>query len=72
MRSPHGWTKASKRGSAYSHSDGRFWIKKVGGSWILLQMGSEAEGREKKVFGNFPTLTAAVDYFNQLEREARA
>jgi len=61
MRSPYGWIKTARRGSAY-YAKGGFWIFKTGGDWELVRRLSAREGWES--FGKFPTLTAAADYYD--------
>lgn len=69
MRSPFGFIKTAKRGSAYSTRDGQFWLIKVQGAWHLIQPGSTQENRERRLVGIFPTMTAAADYY---QREMKA
>lgn len=45
--------------------DGRYWIVKRDGSWLLLQVSNEAAVRDLEVFGKFVTLTAAAEYFKK-------
>jgi hypothetical protein len=63
MRSPYGWIKTAGRGSAYCTQGGRHWIIKTGGRWLLMQMGNQAEGRERLLIAYFPTLTAAAAFY---------
>jgi len=63
MKSPYGWIKTAKRGSAYRSHNSRYWIVKMKGTWVLLQMSNEAAGREREEFGRFSTLAAAADYY---------
>jgi hypothetical protein len=65
MRSPNGWIKTARRGSSYCTQGGHYWIAKNSGKWVLVQMSNQSLGREKIVYGTFPTLTAAVEYFNK-------
>lgn len=64
-KSPYGWMKTARRGSAYRSYDGKYWIVKMDGSWVLLQMSNQATGRDREVFGKFNTLTAAAEYFKK-------
>ena len=63
MRAPYGWIKTAGRGSAYCTPGGRHWIVKGTGRWYLYQMGNKAEGRERRVLGTFPTMTAAAEFY---------
>jgi hypothetical protein len=63
MRSPNGWIKTARRGSAYCTHGGHYWISKVQGKWVLLQMSNKSLDREQKVFGYFNTLTEAAAFY---------
>lgn len=63
MRSPYGFIKTAKRGSAYCTQGGGYWIVKGPGAWHLWQMGNKAEGRERELLGAFRTLTDAAEHY---------
>jgi hypothetical protein len=64
-RSPYGFIKTARRGSAYSSKDG-WWIAKTSDRiWHLIEM--TADG--KIVHGRFSTLTAAAAAKDDIVKE---
>jgi len=63
MRSPYGWIKPAGKGSSYCTYSGQYWIVKLKGQWVLMQMSSQSLKRKQEVFGKFGSLMSAVKYY---------
>ncbi len=64
MKSPAGFIKASRRGSAYYSTVGRCWIKKIESKWHLVQM--DGEGIKPVTVAEFKTLSDAARYYREV------
>jgi hypothetical protein len=63
MRSPRGFMKPARRGSAYRSVTGTHWIKKFGSKWHLIQMGDSPEGVKPITVAEFTTLAEAARFY---------